>query len=69
MIFHFLVVYFVRKMKQVKKGKVIIVITPSVLPDESPVHAGMPKDDDLFDQFGHRLFEMPTEFGLRIHLI
>lgn len=39
-----------------QKREVIIVITPSVLPDESPVHAGMPKDDDLFDQFGHRLF-------------
>ncbi|MBP52609.1 MAG: hypothetical protein CMI27_05635 [Opitutae bacterium] len=39
-----------------QKREVIIVITPSVLPDDSPVHAGMPKDDDLFDQFGHRLF-------------
>ena len=39
-----------------QKREVIIVITPSVLPEESPVHAGMPKDDDLFDQFGHRLF-------------
>ena len=39
-----------------EKREVIIVITPSVLPEESAVHAGMPKDDDLFDQFGHRLF-------------
>ena len=39
-----------------KKREVIIVITPSVLPDDSPSHAGMPKDEDLFDQFGHRLF-------------
>jgi general secretion pathway protein D len=39
-----------------EKREVIIVITPSVLPDESAVHAGMPKDDDMFDQFGHRLF-------------
>ena len=39
-----------------QKREVIIVITPSVLPEDSPVHAGMPKDDDLFDQFGHRLF-------------
>ena len=38
------------------KREVIIVITPSVLPDESPVHASMPKDDDLFDKFGNRLF-------------
>jgi hypothetical protein len=39
-----------------EKREVIIVITPSVLPEESIVHTGMPKDDDLFDQFGHRLF-------------
>ncbi len=39
-----------------QKREVIIVITPSVLPDDSPSHAGMPKDEDLFDQFGHRLF-------------
>ena len=38
------------------KREVIIVITPSVLPDETPVHASMPKDDDLFDKFGNRLF-------------
>ena len=38
------------------KREVIIVITPSVLPDESPVHASMPKDVDLFDKFGNRLF-------------
>jgi len=39
-----------------QKREVIIVITPSVLPDDSPSHAGMPKDEDFFDQFGHRLF-------------
>ena len=39
-----------------QKREVIIVITPSVLPDDSPSHAGMPQDEDLFDQFGHRLF-------------
>ena len=39
-----------------QKREVIIVITPSVLPDDSPSHAGMPRDEDLFDQFGHRLF-------------
>ena len=38
------------------KREVIIVITPSVLPEETPVHAGMPKDEDTFDKFGHRLF-------------
>ena len=37
------------------------MITPSVLPDDSPSHAGMPKDEDLFDQFGHRLSGMLTE--------
>ena len=39
-----------------QKREVIIVITPSVLPDESPAHSAMPKDEDLFDQYGHRLF-------------
>lgn len=38
------------------KREVIIVITPSVLPEDTPVHAGMPKDEDAFDRFGHRLF-------------
>jgi general secretion pathway protein D len=38
------------------KREVIIVITPSVLPEDSQAHAGMPKDEDAFDQFGHRLF-------------
>ena len=32
------------------------MITPSVLPEDTPVHAGMPKDEDAFDRFGHRLF-------------
>ena len=39
-----------------QKREVIIVITPSVLPEDSAVHASMPNDDDLFDQFGNRLF-------------
>jgi general secretion pathway protein D len=52
----FLGALFRSKTETGQKREVIIVITPSVLPDESPVHAGMPKDDDLFDQFGHRLF-------------
>ena len=38
------------------KREVIIVITPSVLPEDTAVHAGMPKDEDSFDRFGHRLF-------------
>ena len=38
------------------KREVIIVITPSVLPEDAQVHAGMPKDEDAFDQFGYRLF-------------
>ena len=38
------------------KREVIIVITPSVLPEDTLVHAGMPKDEDAFDRFGHRLF-------------
>ena len=39
-----------------QKREVIIVITPSVLPEDTAVHAGMPKDEDAFDRFGHRLF-------------
>ena len=39
-----------------QKREVIIVITPSVLPEGNPVHASMPNDDDLFDQFDNRLF-------------
>ena len=52
----FLGALFRSKTETGQKREVIIVITPSVLPEDSPVHAGMPKDDDLFDQFGHRLF-------------
>ncbi|MDA8774171.1 hypothetical protein N9N13_00460 [Opitutales bacterium] len=52
----FLGALFRSKTETGQKREVIIVITPSVLPDESRIHAGMPKDDDLFDQFGHRLF-------------
>ena len=51
------------------KREVIIVITPSVLPDDTPVHAGMPKDEDLLTGLVTGFFAMPTEFALRIPLI
>ena len=38
------------------KREVIIVITPSVLPDEKIVNKSMPKDEDRFDSFGNKLF-------------
>ena len=38
------------------KREVIIVITPSVLPEENVVNKSMPKDEDIFDSFGNRLF-------------
>ena len=38
------------------KREVIIVITPSVLPDEKVVNKSMPKDEDRFDSFGNKLF-------------
>ena len=50
-----LATYSARKRKR-DSGEVIIVITPSVLPEDTAVHAGMPKDEDAFDRFGHRLF-------------
>ncbi|MDE0576994.1 MAG: type II and III secretion system protein, partial [Opitutales bacterium] len=44
------------KSKTGLKREVIIVITPSVLPEENVVNKSMPKDEDLFDSFDHRLF-------------
>jgi general secretion pathway protein D len=38
------------------KREVIIVITPYVLPDNKVVGRNMPKDEDMFDSFGNRLF-------------
>ena len=38
------------------KREVIIVITPSVLPDDKVVNKSMPKDEDRFDSFGNNLF-------------
>jgi len=38
------------------KREVIIVITPYVLPETSVVARNLPKDEDLFDSFGNRLF-------------
>ena len=44
------------KSKTGLKREVIIVITPSVLPEDNVVNKSMPKDEDLFDSFDHRLF-------------
>lgn len=38
------------------KREVIIVITPYVLPENQLVGRNLPKDEDLFDSFGNRLF-------------
>lgn len=38
------------------KREVIIVLTPYVLPEDIYVAGPMPKDDDLFDSFGNKLF-------------
>ncbi|MCK4872339.1 MAG: ATP-binding cassette domain-containing protein [Phycisphaerales bacterium] len=38
------------------KTEVIIVITPYVLPEELLIPRSLPKDEDYFDSFGHRLF-------------
>jgi len=38
------------------KREVIIVITPYVLPDNKTIGRNMPKDEDMFDSFGNRLF-------------
>ena len=54
--FPFLGSLFRSKNETGQKREVIIVITPSVLPEETGVHSSMPKEDDLFDKFGNRLF-------------
>jgi general secretion pathway protein D len=38
------------------KREVIIVLTPYVLPENGLANRAQPKDDDLFDNFGHELF-------------
>ncbi|MCC6909033.1 MAG: ATP-binding cassette domain-containing protein [Phycisphaerales bacterium] len=38
------------------KREVIIVLTPYVLPEDIYVAGPMPKDEDLFDSFGNKLF-------------
>jgi len=38
------------------KREVIIVLTPYVLPEEKLIPRSLPKDEDLFDSFGHELF-------------
>ncbi len=38
------------------KREVIIVITPYILPEDQIVGRNLPKDEDQFDSFGHRLF-------------
>ena len=38
------------------KREVIIVLTPYVLPEEKLIPRSLPKDEDIFDSFGHELF-------------
>jgi len=38
------------------KREVIIVLTPHVLPSKEELRRSLPKDDDLFDNFGNALF-------------
>ena len=38
------------------KREVIIVLTPYILPEEKLIPRSLPKDEDLFDSFGHQLF-------------
>jgi len=38
------------------KREVIIVLTPYILPEEKLLPRSLPKDEDLFDSFGHELF-------------
>ena len=38
------------------KREVIIVLTPHVLPTKEELRRSLPKDDDLFDNFGNKLF-------------
>jgi len=42
--------------KETLKREVIIVLTPYVLPEETIVDRTLPKDDELFDQYGLDLF-------------
>ena len=39
-----------------EKREVIIVLTPYVLPEKKLIPRSLPKDEDLFDSFGHELF-------------
>jgi general secretion pathway protein D len=38
------------------KREVIIVLTPYILPEEKLIPRSLPKDEELFDSFGHELF-------------
>jgi len=38
------------------KREVIIVLTPYILPEKKLIPRSLPKDEDLFDSFGHELF-------------
>ncbi len=38
------------------KTEVIIVVTPYILPENKLIPRSLPKDEDLFDSFGHKLF-------------
>ncbi len=38
------------------KQEVIIVLTPYILPEKKLIPRSLPKDEDLFDSFGHELF-------------
>ena len=44
------------KQEKAVKREVIIVLTPTVLPEEQVAGKHIPKDEDLFDSFGHQLF-------------
>ena len=44
------------KQEKAVKREVIIVLTPMVLPEEQVTGKHIPKDEDLFDSFGHQLF-------------
>ncbi len=50
------------KQQQLRR-EVIIVLTPYVLPDDRTVGRVQPRDEDLFDSFGHRLFR--DEYRIR----
>ncbi|MFK7960909.1 MAG: type II secretion system protein GspD [Phycisphaerales bacterium] len=39
-----------------EKREVIIVLTPFILPDDNYLPRSLPKDEDIFDNFGHQLF-------------